>query len=89
MQVLMQDTHDALRRDLLDKIQRSGDYSYPETESGHVSGVFETEPDLKVLAEFCQYVTDAGKTVYDGEWSSEEPTLPISLDGYSMYFYAE
>jgi hypothetical protein len=72
MQALMQNTHDALRRDLLDKIQRSGDYSYPETECGYVSGVFETEPNLKALAEFCQYVIAAGKSVYDGEWSASE-----------------
>lgn len=72
MQALMQNTHDALRRDLLDKIQRSGDYSYTETECGYVSGVFEAEPNLKVLAEFCQYVIAAGKSVYDGEWSASE-----------------
>ena len=32
------------------------------------------------------YATAAMTTYADG---SEEPTLPISLDGYSMYFYAE
>jgi hypothetical protein len=69
MQALMQNTHDSLRHELLDKIQRSGDYSCPETEGGCVSGVFEAEPNLEVLAEFCQYVIDAGKTVYDGEWN--------------------
>ena len=92
MQVLMQNTHDALRRDLLDKIRRSGDYSYPETESGYVSGVFEAEPNLEMLADFCQYVTDAGKTVYDGEWSADdlfsflEPNLRKyhSGDSYSI-----
>ena len=72
MQALMQSIHDALRRDLLNAIQRSGDYSYPETESGYVSGVFETEPNLEALEEFCQYVVDAGNTVYDGEWDSGE-----------------
>ena len=67
MQLQMQNIHDALRRDLLNAIQRSGDYSYPETESGYVSGVFETEPNLEALAEFCGYVINAGNTVYDGE----------------------
>ena len=32
------------------------------------------------------YATVAMTTYADG---TEEPTLPISLDGYSMYFYAE
>ncbi len=32
------------------------------------------------------YATDAMTKYADG---TEEPTLPISLDGYSMYFYAE
>ena len=72
MQALMQSIHDALRRDLLNAIQRSGDYSYPETESGYVSGVFEAEPNLELLADFCQYVIAAGKSVYDGEWSASE-----------------
>ena len=40
-------------------------------------------------------ITIDGKTGYAGVAmttyadGSEEPTLPISLDGYSMYFYAE
>ena len=40
-------------------------------------------------------ITIDGKSGYAGVAmttyadSSEEPTLPISLDGYSMYFYAE
>ena len=72
MQLQMQTIHDALRRDLLNAILRSGDYSYPETESGYVSGVFETEPNLEALEEFCQYVVDAGNTVYDGEWDAGE-----------------
>ena len=41
------------------------------------------------------YITIDGKSGYAGVAmttyadGSEEPTLPISLDGYSMYFYAE
>ncbi len=41
------------------------------------------------------HITIDGKTGYAGVAmttyadGSEEPTLPISLDGYSMYFYAE
>ena len=72
MQLQMQNTHDALRRDLLNAIQRSGDYSYPEVESGYVSGIFEAEPNLEALAEFCQYVVNAGTTVYDGEWTAND-----------------
>ena len=72
MQVLMQNTHDTLRRELLYQIQSSGDYSYPESEGGYVTGVFEAEPNLEALAEFCQYVVNAGTTVYDGEWNAND-----------------
>ena len=72
MQALMQNTHDTLRRELLYQIQSSGDYSYPEAEGAYVSGVFEAEPNLQALSEFCQYVVNAGTTVYDGEWDAND-----------------
>ena len=67
----MQKTHDALRRELLNKFQVCGDYACPEAESGFASGVFVAEPDFEALSEFCKYVSAAGTFVYDGEWGAD------------------
>ena len=67
----MQKTYDALRRELLDALRDSGDYAYPESECGVVSGVFVAEPDFEALTEFCKYVSSAKDSVYDGEWGAD------------------
>ena len=64
--------HDELREALIGAMKVSGDYSYPETEDGYVSGVFTEEPDWQALASLCKYVANKGDTRYDGGWSEKQ-----------------
>jgi hypothetical protein len=61
------DLHDELREALIDKIEDSGDYSYPETEDFSISGVFTDDPDFDVLEEICDNACDEADSDYDGD----------------------
>ena len=65
---------------LCKQLNKAADQSMTTTRKG---GTYETKVTIDGKE---GYATVAMTTYADG---SEEPTLPISLDGYSMYFYAE
>ena len=64
--------HDELRLNLRKQMERAGDYLYPETEDGHINGVFTKEPDFDILKQICAYAVEKGKTSYDGPWQTED-----------------
>jgi hypothetical protein len=66
------DLHNELRGALIDKIEDSGDYSYPETEDFSISGVFTEDPDFDVLEELCDHTCEEADSDYDGDWSASQ-----------------
>ena len=64
--------HDELRKELIDCIERASDYLYPETENGHVYGVFTQEPNFDMLKQICEYAVEHSETDYDGPWKTDD-----------------
>ena len=62
--------HDYLRKEIMNQLYRSGDYSYPETDDFGVSCKLTEDPDMDLLMKACEYTCEKATSDYDGGWDS-------------------